>query len=194
MPNHSPSWRCVAVGGQGFQYSSLLVVPFHFSCLGGLPVHLVLVSPCKHGLQSHCWSCVSLPHSCALLGASQSPILVSPMYTHSVLAWNFVDNTLSSESCFTCARVLLRVPLDQQTVFTPNGWHALSILLLRPGTYGRSSRGCPAGLGGVGRRGLASKVSLDPSLRIPIGPEHLSQVFDLLPLRAAITHLLSSVP
>ena len=54
--------------------------------------------------------------------------------------------------------------------------------------------GCPAGMGGVGRRGPASTVSLDPSLRIPFGPEHLSQVFDLLPLRAAITHLLSSVP
>ena len=54
--------------------------------------------------------------------------------------------------------------------------------------------GCLAGLGEVGRCESASKVSLDQSLRIPIGPKYLSQVFDLLPLRAAITHLLSSVP
>ena len=41
----------------------------------------------------------------------------------------------------------------------------------------------------IGQRGLASKVSLDHSLKIPVGPKHLSQVFDLLPLCAAITHL-----
>ena len=85
--------------------------------------------------------------------------------------------------------------LDLQTVFTPNGWHALLILLLSPGTYGRSSSlGVSRLFGGVGRCAAASKVSLDHSLRIPVGPEHLSQVFDNLPLRAAITHLLGSVP
>ena len=51
-----------------------------------------------------------------------------------------------------------------------------------------------AGFEGVGYCGSASKVSLDHSLRIPVGPEHLSQVFGLLPLCAAITHLLGSVP
>ena len=30
---------------QGFQHPSLPVVPFNFSCLGGLPIHLVLVGP-----------------------------------------------------------------------------------------------------------------------------------------------------
>ena len=49
--------------------------------------------------------------------------------------------------------------------------------------------GCLTGLGGVGQPGSASKVSLDHSLKIPVGPKHLSQVFDLLPLCAAITHL-----
>ena len=54
--------------------------------------------------------------------------------------------------------------------------------------------GCLAGLGGAEWRGSTSKVSPDHSLRIPIGPKHLPLVFNLLPLRAAITRLLSSVP
>ena len=50
----------------------------------------------------------------------------------------------------------LRVPLDLQTVFTPNGRHTLSILSLSPGIYG-SCRSLGAGwlvceeLAGVGR-------------------------------------------
>ena len=34
-----------SVDVQGFQYSPSPVVPFHFSCLGCLPVYLVLVCP-----------------------------------------------------------------------------------------------------------------------------------------------------
>ena len=45
----------------------------------------------------------------------------------------------------------------------------------------------------MGWCGSASKISLDHSLRVPVVPEHLSQVFDLLTLSVAITHLLGSV-
>ena len=62
--------------------------------------------------------------------------------------------------------------------------------------------GCLAGLGGVGQRGSASKVSLDHSLKIPVGPKHLSQVLALNTcLRCSISchfvppsHTFSSVP
>ena len=49
QPGGNDCKTTVQVGGvllsmnvQGFQYPSLPVVPFHFSCLGALPIHLVL--------------------------------------------------------------------------------------------------------------------------------------------------------
>ena len=89
----------VQVGGmlllvnvQGFQYSSLPVVPFYFSCVGSLKVHLVLVSP-SMGCNSIVGSHVSSPLSGAHLGASQGPTGFPNVHTLTVLAWNFVDNT-----------------------------------------------------------------------------------------------------
>ena len=49
--------------------------------------------------------------------------------------------------------------------------------------------GCLTGLGGVGQCVSASKASLGHFLRVPVGPECLPQMFNLLSLCAAITHL-----
>ena len=94
-----------------FQYPSLPVVPFHFSCLGALTVHLVLVGPsvgCHpivgvlflhrilvlrlnlllrawHRLPFHCWSRVSSLHSCASI--MSCPLLSTVISVNTALQW-----------------------------------------------------------------------------------------------------------
>ena len=116
MPNHSPSWRCAAVGGCAglpVPFSSSSSLPFFLSWR---PSSSLSVGWSKRGLQSHCWYHVSLPHSCAHLGASQGPSLF-PRCTHAHSPCTVLHRQhfffLSSGGCFTCTRALLRMLLDR---------------------------------------------------------------------------------
>ena len=134
-------------------------------------------------------SCIFTTFLCSLRRFSRV-LLVSPMYTHSYPGTELRRQHLSS-FCFQRAAsfALGHFSLHSQWLACPFDLLAESRDIRKEQQLG----GCLAGLGGVGRRGLVSKVSLDHSLRKFVGPKHLSQVFDLLPLCAAITHPLSSV-
>ena len=87
LPDHSPSWRCAAV-----DKCAGLPVPFsfiHFSYLGGLLVHLVLVGP-----NIGCHPIVGVMFLTTFLCSYFSQVLlVSLVYTHSVFARYLTDNT-----------------------------------------------------------------------------------------------------
>ena len=117
----SSSWGVLLlVDVQGFQYSSLPVVFFHFSCLGGLPVHLVLVGPsmgCNPIVGVVFLHCILVLTWALLKGPTDFP----DVHTLTVLARYFIDTFLPPVfwGCFTCTRALLTVLLDLQTASLP---------------------------------------------------------------------------
>ena len=102
----------VQVGGvllltnvQGFQYPSLPIVPFHISCLGGLPVHLVLV-----GSSMGCHPIVGVMFLTTFLCSRRHfsrVLLVYPMYTHSQSLHGIRDRQHRSSSCLLGAASLV---------------------------------------------------------------------------------------
>ena len=154
-----------------------------FFVLGSLPVNLVLV--CL-GMYCNVILGVLLFHCCFVL--TKSLLWGSPCFSlmgilcmepHRLYTPSFV---LSGLACFTLTRTPLRV-----LVFTPSGC-----------TSSQSIHWLLWHMEGVGAWAVSGFLCVSLPLyhrfRIAIGPEHLSEVLNLLPLLSIITYLLCSDP